>query len=105
MRDRIGPAGGLFMKTALIGFCFALAAASAANAGAVIQTAERDVAGDGDKAITTVYAQDGKLRFETLRAGRKLPEHIVIFKDDALYMLDGEHNTYTTMDHATMQRI
>jgi hypothetical protein len=70
------------------------------HAGTVIKTANRDLANDRE-IIATSYAQEGRLRIESGNANGT----VLIFKDNVLYTLNTQKQTYLMMDAAGLQRM
>jgi hypothetical protein len=69
-------------------------------AGTIIKTANRDLANDRE-IVATSYAQQGSLRIESGNANGT----VLIFKDNILYTLNTQKQTYIQMDRASLQRM
>ncbi|MFI4890594.1 MAG: hypothetical protein ACHQIL_08685 [Steroidobacterales bacterium] len=78
----------------------ALFLATGARAGVYIEMSEHDVASGKMTQHDKLYAQQGLLRADT-RDGHTS----VIFKDDAMYMLDASNKTYRVLDKAAMDQM
>ena len=93
------------MNSHLVLICGALLAASSAHAGVRIETITRDTATGKDVATNVMQVQDGMARIEASRiepnSGRGSAS---IFKNDAMYVLDGQRKTYMLLDRATLER-
>ena len=83
----------------------ASALVSIAHAGAVYTAEQRDAASGRTLSTTTLSVQDKQLRAEQLETGKTQAEHVMIFKDGNLLMIDHGKKTYTVLDKAAMQRL
>lgn len=72
----------------------------AAQAATVLKTTNRDVASNAES-ITTLYAQDGKMRVETGGA----QDSFAIFRDDTLYSVNPKDRNFIAMDRASMKKM
>jgi hypothetical protein len=76
----------------------ALLSAKAVNAGVRIESVTRNVQSGQEQSQQVMQVQDGKARIE---GGR---DSVTIFKNDTLYILDGQRKTYMMMDRAAIER-
>ncbi|HTE39776.1 MAG TPA: hypothetical protein VK629_03045, partial [Steroidobacteraceae bacterium] len=74
--------------------------AGSAHAGLVIESAERNTKSGAERPSQTMQIQDGRARIDVGADKRSS----MIFKDDAMYIVDLQRRTYTTMDSATLER-
>jgi len=71
-----------------------------AQAGTVLETVNRDLGGKQAETVITTYAQDGQLRVET---GDR--DGFTLFKDNALYIINGKDKNYVLMDRAALKKM
>lgn len=71
-----------------------------AHAGTVMETLNKDLAGNQGESITTTYAQAGRMRVESATS-----DSFVIFRDDALYSVNRKEKSYLVMDRAAMKKM
>lgn len=76
-----------------------------AQAGTVIETVERVLPSGKETSVVTVQVDNGRMRVEELETGAKAAESAVIFKDDAMIIVDHKKEKYTVMDRATLQQV
>jgi uncharacterized coiled-coil protein SlyX len=82
-------------------FIVSIALLSASSqAGVLIESAERTTKNGGERPSQTMQIQDGKARIDV--GADKLTA--MIFREEALYMIDKQRRTYTVMDSATLER-
>lgn len=74
--------------------------AAAAHAGTVMESLNRDLAGDRAESVTTTYAQAGQMRVESGTS-----DSFLIFKDDTLYSISRKDRSYVAMDRATLKKM
>jgi hypothetical protein len=83
----------------------ALLAASSVHAGVRIETVTRDTATGKDVATNVLQVQDGMARIESGRIeSNSARSSASIFKNDTMYVLDGQRKTYMLLDRATLER-
>ena len=70
------------------------------HAGTVMKTSNRDMANDRET-VATSYAQQGNLRIESGNSNGT----VLIFKDNVLYSLNPQKQTYVELDRAGLQRM
>lgn len=89
------------MRLQLIVLMLALTTAAAAEAGVVIQTADRDSSGkQSDK--ETMYVQNGALRIDRLDERGHVTTFSLI-RDDVVWDVDVQKRTYSKLDKAAMK--
>lgn len=82
------------------GLAAILMLATVAHAGTVMESLNRDLAGNRGESITTTYAQAGQMRVESGTS-----DGFLIFKDDTLYSISRKDRSYVAMDRATMKKM
>jgi hypothetical protein len=93
------------MNSHLILICGALLTASSVHAGVRIETVTRDTVAGKDISTNTMQVQDGMARIESTRTDSNGSRGSVsIFKNDTMYVLDGQRKTYMVLDRATLER-
>jgi hypothetical protein len=77
-----------------------LIAATAVDAGTIVENVMRDLTGNDEERSTLISAQGGRMRVEA-----KPGSGAMIFKDDTFYYLDANSKTYMVMDRASMKQV
>jgi hypothetical protein len=77
-----------------------LALAGGARAGVFIELSEHDIAGGKMTPRHNLYVQQGMLRSDSTDGHTS-----ILFKDDAMYILDSSTKTYRVMDKAAMDQM
>jgi hypothetical protein len=74
--------------------------AATALAGTTMESVEHKLDGQRADTVTTISAQDGKLRVDSPASNG-----VMIFKDDTIYSLNTKDKTYGALDRATLQKM
>ena len=74
-----------------------------AQAGVYIETAERDTRTGQDRPDHVMYIQDGAVRIEQPERGAD--GDLMVFRDDAMYLIEPAKKTYTVLDRDTMHTV
>lgn len=74
--------------------------AGSAHAGTVMESLNKDLAGNRAESTTTTYAQAGQMRVEP-----GTNDGFLIFKNDTLYSINNKDKNYLVMDRATMKKM
>lgn len=90
------------MKQLLAAFAIALCMTSGARAGVILHNVTEHKGANTAGSDGIVYVQNGMLRSEQRDAHGKV-EHIMLFRDGAIWQIDVHAHSYTKMDRATMQ--
>jgi hypothetical protein len=90
------------MRMSLFGASALICIAVTAQAGAVFETGTRDLNVAGKESTTLMRVQDGKLRVEHKDEGTT---NVMIFKDDAVHVLDPKDKSYMVIDRATIKQV
>jgi hypothetical protein len=72
----------------------------AANAGTVLEMVNKDLAAGGTESASTMYAQDGRIRFENQPG-----DSVIIFKDEAIHNINNQDRSYTVLDREAMRKL
>jgi hypothetical protein len=78
--------------------------ATAAQAGTMLETVNRDLSNKGDTTTIHTWAQNGMMRVET-QAKSAAGRSTMIFKNDTIYAINHQDKTYFAMDRASMKRV
>lgn len=78
--------------------------AGSAQAGTLLETVNRDLAGNGGSTTINTWAQNGMMRVET-QAEKIADRSTMIFKNDTIYAIDHRDKSYIAMDRESMKRV
>src|SRR5690349_11394690 len=85
---------------AAILFCSSLFCGSLAHAGLRIESVTRNAQTGQEQPLQVMKVQDGMARMES----RGMFTSASIFKNDTMYVLDGQRKTYMALDRAALER-
>jgi hypothetical protein len=85
------------MRTALVPALLLLGAT--AHAGAVMEVVNKDLANGRPDTVSKTLAQDGKMFVDSGQ------QSSMIFKDDALYVMNPKDKTYSVLDRESMKKL
>jgi hypothetical protein len=91
------------MKTRIAMVVTGAMIALTAQAGVVMETAERNPGAEAVRNTNVLRAEGGKLRMERYEKGKLVG--LMIFSDDAIHALDPEDKTYAVIDRASIEKI
>jgi hypothetical protein len=74
--------------------------AVSAHAGTIMESLNKDLAGNRAESTTTTYAQAGQMRVEPGTS-----DGFLIFKNDTLYSINNKDKSYIAMDRVTMKQM
>jgi hypothetical protein len=90
-------------RSAVTALLAASLACGAAHAGAYLESVEKDLDGSKTPATSKMWFDSGRMRTE--RTERDGDVQLVLFKNQAMYMLDSKTKTYRVIDKSTAEQM
>ncbi len=77
--------------------------ATAAHAGAYLESTEQELGSKEAATVSKIWFEGGRMRTE--RRGHDGGSQLVVFRNQAMYLLDPQTKTYRVIDKATAERM
>lgn len=88
------------MRVHVLSFVSMSMLATAAHAGTILEMVNRDLSAGGRESVSTIYAQDGRIRSESQPG-----DSVMIFKDDTIHNVNNKDRSYTVLDRESMRKL